>query len=167
MSSDLYVVSENSLRGSLRIDAPPGSDKRAGHLTAKPLLPVYAFAILTALLLPFIYDIVLGASVPDHDYGFQHLLHIGMTVVASLGGLLAILNTNGDFQHRLKAGLFSVLANFSVLILLITSLRLYYSRPVLIAAFFASIAVVSAANVLVERYRVRRIGIVPNRLILI
>lgn len=126
------------------------------------MVRVYLLAALTAVLLPFTYDIVLRASVPADNYGLPHQIHIALNVVATLVSLVAVLNATGDFQHRLKAGLVSALINFGVLLLLITSLRLYYSRPLLIAAFFASIAIVSIFNMLIERYRRRRVGIVPG-----
>ena len=125
---------------------------------------VYVLAAITAVLLPYIYGIIIRASVPDEDYGLRHELHIAFNVAATLVSLVAILNAGGDFQSRLKAGLFSVCINFGALMLLITWFRLYYSRPLLIASFFASIALVSTFNMLVERYRKRRIGIVPNSL---
>lgn len=134
--------------------------RRAGPSSS--LLRVYVLAALTAILLPLTYDIILRSSVPDDQYGLRHEVHIAFVVLATLGSLVTILNTAGDFQHRLKAGLLSVLINFGLLMLLILSLRMYYSRPLLIAAFFASIAIVSAFNLLIERYRGRRIGIVPN-----
>jgi lipopolysaccharide/colanic/teichoic acid biosynthesis glycosyltransferase len=132
------------------------------RLSASPMLRVYVLAALTALVLPFMYDIIIRASVPEDDYGIRHELHIALNVLATLVSLVAILNTGGDFQSRLKAGLFSVCINFGALMLLITWFRLYYSRPLLIASFFASIAIVSTFNMLIERYRKRRIGIVPN-----
>lgn len=125
---------------------------------------LYILAALAAVVLPFTYDIILSASVPESDYAFRHQLHIGLTTLASVLCLAMVLNTNGNFQHRLKTGLMSVVINFGILILLITALRLYYSRPVLIAGFFASIALVSVFNILIERHRPRRIGIVPNSL---
>lgn len=137
---------------------------RGSIAAVSPMLGVYALAALTAVLLPFTYDVIIRASVPHDDYGIRHEIHIALNVVATLVSLIAILNTDGDFQHRLKAGLVSVFINFGVLMLLITSLRLYYSRPLLIASFFASIAIVSLFNMLIERYRQRRIGIVPGSL---
>lgn len=138
------------------------ASRRFAKLIAVPMFRVYALAALTAVLLPFIYDIIIRASVPDDDYGARHSTHIALNVLATVVSLVAILNSGGDFQSRLKAGLFSVCVNFGLLMLLITWLRLYYSRPLLIAAFFASIAIVSTFNMLIERYRMRRIGIVPN-----
>ena len=156
-------VSTGSISGMLgQLLAPGRSRRRQSSLLASPMVRVYVLAALTAMLLPFTYDIIIRASVPDADYGFRHQLHIALCVVATLFSLVAILNAKGDFQSRLKAGLFSVGINFAVLTLLIAWLRLYYSRPLLIAAFFASIAIVSTFNMLMERYRQRRVGIVPN-----
>lgn len=134
------------------------------QLFATPMFKVYVAAAVVGVLLPFIYDIIIRASVPDEDYGFRHELHIALCVFATLGSLVAILNASGDFQSRLKAGLFSVCINFGLLIVLTTWLRLYYSRPLLIAAFFASVAIVSTFNMLIERYKKRRIGIIPGSL---
>jgi len=128
------------------------------------MFKVYVLAALTGVLLPLIYDIIIRASVPDEDYAFRHELHIALCIFATLGSVVAILNASGDFQSRLKAGLFSVCINFGILIVLTTWFRLYYSRPLLIAAFFASVAIVSTFNMLIERYRKRRIGIIPGSL---
>lgn len=128
------------------------------------MTPVYLLAGFVAVLLPLIYDIVIRASVPDDDYALKHQIHITLNMLATLFSLGVVLKAKGDFEYRLKIGLISVLINFSVLLLLIMSLRLYYSRPTMIASFFASIAIVSTFNMLIERYRRRRIGIVPGSL---
>lgn len=126
------------------------------------MVRVYLLATLTAVMLPFVYDIIIRASVPNEDYGLKHQLHIGLNVLATLVSLGLIFSTGGDAQHRLKAALVSVFINYGALLLLITSLRLYYSRPLIIASFFASIAIVSTFNILIEHYRKRRIGVVPG-----
>lgn len=141
-----------------------GSSKHWLSAIHSPILLVYGLAAVVAILLPFVYDIIIRASVPDDDYGLRHELHIALCVLASLFSLIIIFNANGDFQHRLKVGLLGVSINFGTLILITVALRLYYSRPLLIASFFASIALVSTFNILIERYRKRRIGIVPGAL---
>lgn len=136
--------------------------RRQSQRSASPMLKVYILAAITAIMLPFIYDIIVRAAVPDEDYAFRHELHIGLTSLATIGCLVAILSASGNFQDRLKAGLFSVCINFGILMLLTTWFRLYYSRPLLIAAFFAAIAIISTFNILIDRHKKRRIGIVPG-----
>lgn len=128
------------------------------------MVGVYILAGIVVLLLPLLYDIIIRSSVGSEDYEFKHAIHISLNVLTSVICLVVVLNTRGDFQSRLKTAMVSVSINFGMLLLLILSLRLYYSRPLLIASFFASIALVSIFNILAERYQRRRIGIVPQGL---
>lgn len=158
------VSPDAAVRSSLGHSLAMAGGRPFAALFASPMFRVYVLAAITAALLPYVYDIIIRAAVPDDDYALRHQIHIGLSVAATIASLVAILNAGGDFQNRLKAGLFSVCINFGILMLLTIWFRLYYSRPLLIAAFFASIALVSTFNMLIERYRKRRIGIVPNSL---
>jgi lipopolysaccharide/colanic/teichoic acid biosynthesis glycosyltransferase len=134
------------------------------RLIASPMASVYGLAVFAGIALPILYDIIIRASVPEQDYGGKHQLHILLNVVGNLSCLFSISAARGDFQSRLRAGLIAVLATSGLLLLLILSLRLYYSRSLLIASTFASVALVTTFNFVIERCRSRRIGIVPQGL---
>src|SRR5215210_5407283 len=102
-------------------------NERAIPIFASPMLAVFLLAALTAVLLPFVYDIIIRASVPDDDYGPRHEVHIALNVLVTLFCLVIILNTGGDFQHRLKTAMVGVFINYGALMLSIMVARLYYS----------------------------------------
>ncbi|MGI9424192.1 MAG: sugar transferase [Hyphomicrobiaceae bacterium] len=114
------------------------------------------------LLLPFIYDIVIRASVDASSYGFKHRLHIGLNVFINIVCLVSLLRTNGDLRRRFEAAIICVFINYALLLFVLLSFRLYYSRPVLIVSFLASITLVALFNLLLEKYRERRVGIIPQ-----
>ena len=128
----------------------------------KPIIRVYAFAAMLVLVLPFIYDIVIRASIGSADYEFVHGSHIALNVFINVLCLVSLLRTKGELRRRFETAMVGVLVNFALLFLLITLFRLYYSRPVLIVSFFASITLVTIVNLLLEKYRERRIGIIPQ-----
>ena len=123
---------------------------------------IYAFAALLVLFLPFVYDIVIRASVDAADYEFKHAFHIGLNVLVDAICVVSVLRAKGDLRRRFEAAIVGILINFSLLLLLIMALRLYYSRPVLIVSFLATFAIVALLNLLLEKYRQRRVGIIPQ-----
>ena len=126
------------------------------------MLSVYLLAIVSALALPIIYDIVLRASIPDDAIGAQHRRHIALRVRTNRGCLLGVLRARGNFQSRLMTALGGPAVAFGLLLFVILAFRLYYSRPLLIVSLFSAIALVTAFNFLIEKCRPQRIGVVPE-----
>ena len=140
----------------------PGLSVPKSRKLANPIFGVYVFAAMLVLLLPFIYDIVIRASVDASSYGFKHRLHIGLNVFINIVCLVSLLRTNGDLRRRFEAAIICVFINYALLLFVLLSFRLYYSRPVLIVSFLASITLVALFNLLLEKYRERRVGIIPQ-----
>lgn len=131
---------------------------------ATPFVRNCLFIAFAAVVLHLTYETVIRASVPSADFEFKHSFLIVLNLLASLLTLVVVPNTKGNFQHRMETGLVCALISFGTLTMIITVFRLYYSRPLLITAFLASIAALVAFNMLIERSRKKRIGIVPNSL---
>lgn len=135
----------------------------AGPLRS-PMLGVYLLAGLAALGLPLLYAMILQAYVPDGQFELKHQVHIGLNVLANLICLAGAFQSRGNFESRLRVALGGVVITSGLMLLLIMLLRLYYSRTVLIASVFASIALVTTFNFLIEKSRRCRIGVVPDGL---
>lgn len=129
-----------------------------------PMAGVYFFVALTAAVLPLLYLVILQASVADGEFELKHQFHIALNVAANLICLAGVSQTRGNFESRLKVALSGVMMTFGVMLLMILLFRLYYSRPVLIASLFASIAIVTTFNIIIQGSRHCRIGVVPEGL---
>lgn len=130
----------------------------------KPIVGVYAVAAILLMLLPFIYLMVIRASVDTASFGLTHSTHIALNVLVNAVCVIALLRTNGDLRRRFEAAMVGVFVNFGLFIMTITLFRLYFSRPVLVVSFLASIATVTIINLLLEKYREQRIGVIPQGL---
>jgi len=126
------------------------------------MIGVYALAALAAAMLPLVYLTILNATLGQHDLQSKHGWHIALNVLANVLCLVFAFKARGSIPNRLKSSMVGVFFAFGILLLAILAARLYYSRPVLIASFFASIALVAVFALLKERYGVRRIGVVPQ-----
>lgn len=127
-----------------------------------PMSGVYFLVALSAVTLPLIYVVILQASVAEGEFELKHHFHIAINTAANLICLAGVFQARGNFESRLKVALSGVVMTFGMLLLLILLFRLYYSRPVLIASLFASIALVTAFNILIQGSRRCRIGVVPE-----
>lgn len=125
-------------------------------------LGVYAMAAILLLLLSLIYDMVLRASLGSASFEAIHSRHIAINVAVSALCLIALIRTKGDLRRRFETAIIGVLVNFGLFVMIITLFRLYFSRPVLIVSFLGSIALVTIMNLLLEKYRERRIGVIPQ-----
>ena len=144
--------------------SPLGIQQAAGRFGRRRgrFLGIYAVAAILILTLPFLYEIVLRASVSFADYEFKHVFHIGLNVFVNIVCVVCLLLAKGDLRSRFEAAIVGTLIHFSVLLFVIMSLRLYYSRPVLIVSFLATIGLIAVLNLLLEKYRKRRVGVIPQ-----
>lgn len=129
-----------------------------------PMAGVYFSVALAAAVLPLLYVVILQASVADGEFELKHQVHIALNVVANLICLAGVFHARGNFESRLKVALSGVMMTFGMMLMMILLFRMYYSRPVLIASLFASIAIVTTFNILIQGARRCRIGVVPEGL---
>jgi len=131
-------------------------------ISAKTFWTIILLFPLLLIGLAFVYDIVIRASVPDSEYGFDHRFHIWLNVFVNMLCLSSLLYLGGDLRRRLEAAIVGVMVNFALLLFVIMAFRLYYSRPVLIVSALATVTLVTLLSLLLEKYRRRRIGIIPQ-----
>jgi lipopolysaccharide/colanic/teichoic acid biosynthesis glycosyltransferase len=132
------------------------------RLQVRRVHPVY-YLILATQVLPFVYAYFFLGVLDLGDLEQRHLLFIAICTVANFVCGMSAMRASGRLSRRIESAIVAALLVHSGALVVVMGFRLYYSRPMLLSAFLASIFIVICVLMVRERFRTRRIGIIPHK----
>lgn len=138
------------------------SGARQGRRTASFEYTPLLLIALSVIILPLAYAFCAYGVTSPSNLEPMHLRYIAVNVGANLLCAIIGLQLKGRLAHRLNSAMIMVICVHAAILVAVVSFRLYYSRPIMLSAFLASLVIVNCLVVLSERTRPRRMGIVPQ-----
>lgn len=118
--------------------------------------------VTAALVLPFMYAFFFNVAVTTVSLEGRHFGFIAMCTAANLLSGFAALRSRGRLSRRIESTLFTAAAIHGGFAIVVIAFRAYYSRPMMGTAFLVSLVLAICVCLISDRYRPRRIGIVPH-----
>jgi lipopolysaccharide/colanic/teichoic acid biosynthesis glycosyltransferase len=118
--------------------------------------------LLTALVGPLIFAFAAFQGSELSELAPRHWMHIGINTLCNLTCVVIAAHATGSMTMRLYRSLFAMFLVHGLWVIVIMALRLYYSRPIVMLAFFTSMALITVVAIIVERLRPQCVGVVPE-----
>jgi lipopolysaccharide/colanic/teichoic acid biosynthesis glycosyltransferase len=118
--------------------------------------------LLTVLVGPFIFAFAAFQGSELSELAPRHWMHIGINALCNLTCVVVAAHVSGSMTMRLYRSLFAMFLVHGIWIITILAFRLYYSRPIMMLAFFTSMALITVVAMIVERLRPQCVGVVTE-----